>query len=87
MALSLTLPLFLISFCVLDSGSGKSLGVPEFKYGFRVTVLGITCSPRWTETPKGLEIGGPQAFGYNIDYKPLGEYVEPKSVIEEYASM
>ena len=72
--------------CVLDSGSGKSLGVPEFKYGFRVTVLGITCSPRWTDTPAGLAIGGPKAFGYDIEYKPLGEYVEPRSVIEEYAS-
>jgi len=71
--------------CVLDTDSGKSLGVPEFKYGIRVTVLGITCSPRWTETPAGLKIGGPTAFGYDIEYKPLGEYVEPKSVIEEFA--
>ncbi|KAI7183561.1 beta subunit of N-methylhydantoinase A/acetone carboxylase [Hortaea werneckii] len=72
--------------CVLDSGSGRSLGVPEFKYGFRVTVLGITCSPRWTETPAGLHIGGPKAFGYDIEYRPLGEYAVPRSVIEEYAT-
>jgi DUF917 family protein len=71
--------------CVLDTGSGRSLGVPEFKYGFRVTVLGITCSPRWSDTPKGLEIGGPIAFGYDIPYKAVGTYVEPRSVIEEYA--
>ncbi|KAK4542745.1 hypothetical protein LTR36_006121 [Oleoguttula mirabilis] len=70
---------------VLDTGSGRSLGVPEFKYGFRVTVLGITCSPRWTDTPAGLAIGGPKAFGYDMEYKPLGEYVEPRSVIEEFA--
>ncbi|KAK8004505.1 Maintenance of ploidy protein mob2 [Apiospora arundinis] len=72
--------------CVLDTSSGRNLGVPEFKYGFRVTVLGITCSPRWTETLAGLKIGGPGAFGYNnIDYQPIGQYVEPKSVIEEFA--
>jgi DUF917 family protein len=71
---------------VLDTGTGRSLGVPEFKYGFRVTVIGITCSPRWTDTPAGLAIGGPKAFGYDIEYKPLGEYVEPRSVIEEFAS-
>ncbi|KAK0945597.1 hypothetical protein LTR48_002340 [Friedmanniomyces endolithicus] len=71
---------------VLDTGSGRSLGVPEFKYGFRVTVLGITCSPRWTETVSGLAIGGPRAFGYeSVVYKALGQYVEPKSVIEEFA--
>ncbi|EME82977.1 uncharacterized protein MYCFIDRAFT_153679 [Pseudocercospora fijiensis CIRAD86] len=72
--------------CVLDAGSGKNLGVPEFKYGYRVFVIGITCSPRWSDTPRGLEIGGPGSFGYHhIEYKPLGEYVEPRSVIEEYA--
>lgn len=71
--------------CVLDTASGRSLGVPEFKYGYRVTVLGITCSPRWSDTEMGLKIGGPIAFGYDIPYKALGEYVEPKSVIEEFA--
>ncbi|SMQ55514.1 unnamed protein product [Zymoseptoria tritici ST99CH_3D7] len=71
--------------CVLDTGSGRSLGVPEFKYGFRVTVLGITCSPRWSDSERGLEIGGPSAFGYDIPYKPVGTYVEPRSVIEEYS--
>lgn len=72
--------------CVIDASSGKSLGVPEFKYGYRVVVLGITCSPRWVETEEGLRIGGPGAFGYDdIVYRPLGKYVEPRSVIEEYA--
>lgn len=69
---------------VLDNGSGRALGVPEFKYGYRVTVIGITCSPRWTEVPAGIEIGGPKAFGYDIPYQALGKYVEPRSVIEEY---
>lgn len=70
--------------CILDNGSGKALGVPEFKYGYRVTVVGITCSPRWTDTKRGLEIGGPGAFGFDTEYKPLGKYVEPRSVIAEY---
>lgn len=71
---------------VLDTQSGKALGVPEYRYGVMVTVLGITCSPRWSDTPKGLEIGGPAAMGYNdVVYKPLGIYVEPKSVVLEYA--
>lgn len=69
---------------VLDTQSGLALGVPEYRYGLMVTVLAITCSPRWTDTPRGLEYGGPKAFGYNIDYEPVGVYVEPKSVIVEY---
>lgn len=70
---------------VLDTQSGCALGVPEFRYGLLVTVLGITCSPRWSDTKRGLEYGGPEAFGYNIDYRPLGLFVEPKSVVLEYA--
>ncbi|GME59110.1 Hydantoinase oxoprolinase [Neofusicoccum parvum] len=69
---------------VLDTGSGRALGVPEFRYGLRVTVLGITASPQWTSTEMGIKIGGPKAFGYDLEYKPLGVYVEPKSVIAEY---
>ncbi|TID16830.1 hypothetical protein E6O75_ATG09596 [Venturia nashicola] len=70
---------------ILDASSGRALGVPEFKYGYKVVVLGITCSPRWTETQMGLDIGGPGAFGYDdVKYKPLGVYKEPRSVIEEY---
>jgi DUF917 family protein len=69
---------------ILDNGSGNALGVPEFKYGYRVTVLGITCSPQWTRTKQALEIGGPKAFGFEHEYKPLGKYVAPKSVIEEF---
>ncbi|DAA74551.1 TPA_exp: hypothetical protein A8136_3309 [Trichophyton benhamiae CBS 112371] len=72
--------------CVLDTQSGKALGVPEFRYGVMVTVLGIACSPRWSDTERALEIGGPGAFGYkDIKYVPLGKYVEPKSVVTEYA--
>jgi len=70
---------------VLDTQSGKALGVPEYRYGVMVTVLGITCSPRWSDTKKGLEIGGPEAMGHkDLVYKPLGIYVEPKSVVLEY---
>lgn len=71
---------------VLDTSSGRALGVPEFRYGLRVTVLGITCSPQWTSTQAGLDIGGPSAFGYDsVRYQALGKYIQPRSVIEEYA--
>lgn len=69
---------------VLDNGSGRALGVPEFKYGYHVTVVGITCSPRWTDTEFGIRVGGPEAFGYDVPYKALGKYAEPRSVIKEY---
>lgn len=71
---------------VLDAGSGRALGVPEYRYGLKCVVIGIKCSPRWTETKLGLEISAPCAFGFDIPYKPLGEYVEPKSVIAEFVT-
>lgn len=71
---------------IVDDGSGKALGVPEFKYGYKVTVIGITCSPLWVDTERALEIGGPKAFGFEHEYKPVGVYVETRSVIEEYSS-
>lgn len=70
---------------ILDVQTGQAMGVPEFRYGVIVQVLGIAASPRWTDTPRGLEIGGPGAFGCNFDYKPLGTYVQPRSVVEEFA--
>lgn len=69
---------------ILDTQSGRAIGVPEYRYGLRVTVIGMTGSPRWTDTERGLAIGGPRAFGYDVDYQPLGVYVEPKSVLEEF---
>lgn len=48
---------------VLDAQSGSALGTPQYKYGLRVLVLGITAAPQWTNTQRGLELGGPSAFG------------------------
>ncbi|OCF60802.1 hydantoinase [Kwoniella mangroviensis CBS 10435] len=71
---------------VLDAQNGTALGTPEYKYGQRVIVIGITAAPQWTDTPRGLELGSLTAFGYDLPYKPLGTYVKPRSVTEEYAA-
>ena len=69
---------------VIDAQNGEAIGTPEYRYGLLVLVIGITASERWT-SPKGIEIGGPRAFGLNhLDYKPLGKFVKPISVIDEY---
>ncbi|EIW78714.1 hydantoinase [Coniophora puteana RWD-64-598 SS2] len=70
---------------VLDARNGSALGTPDYKYGLRVLVLGITAAPQWTETERGLALGGPAAFGFeHIPYVPLKKCVKPKSVIEEF---
>jgi DUF917 family protein len=69
---------------VLDAGTGRALGIPEYRYGVLVVVLGIASSPRWVESPLGLKIGGPGAFGFDIKYRALGLYRVPKSVLAEF---
>jgi hypothetical protein len=50
-------------------------------------VLGITASEKWTSTARGLEIGGPKGFGFDkLEYKPLGRFCKPRSVIDEFDS-
>lgn len=72
---------------VIDAQSGEAIGTPEYRYGLLVTVIGITASDKWTSTPRGIEIGGPAAFGLtDIEYKPLGKFVKPVSVIDEYSN-
>lgn len=70
---------------VLDSCSWCDLRAAVFKYGYCVVVIGVACSPHWRETKEGIAIGGPHSVGYDVDYRPLAEYVKPRSVIEEYS--
>ncbi|KAI0974627.1 hypothetical protein F4678DRAFT_470593 [Xylaria arbuscula] len=69
---------------VIDAQNGEAIGTPEYRYGLLVIVLGITASDHWT-SKRGLEIGGPKSFGMDhMTYKPLGKFVKPTSVIDEF---
>ncbi|KAH8649793.1 hydantoinase [Xylariales sp. PMI_506] len=58
---------------VIDAQNGEAIGTPEYRYGLLVIVLGIVASDRWTSTQRGLDIGGPSAFGFShLTYKPFG---------------
>ncbi|CAM1508104.1 Fc.00g049520.m01.CDS01 [Cosmosporella sp. VM-42] len=71
---------------VLNAANGKALGIGEYRYGVVVNVLGMACSPAWNGNERGLKAGGPAAFGYDdIEYRPLGVYKEPRSVIQEFS--
>lgn len=70
--------------CVCDASSGEAIGTPEYRYGLLVIVIGIQASEKWTSTARGIDIGGPRAFGMDVDYHPLGTFSKPRSVIDEY---
>ena len=57
--------------CVVDTERGEPITTELLRYGFRVTILGLPAPALWT-TDVGLAATGPRAFGYDLDYKPLG---------------
>ena len=65
----------------LDVANGAPLGISDYKYGLRVSVIALKAPPIWT-TERGLEMGGPKAFDLKIDYRSvsIGDYKKPKSV-------
>lgn len=70
----------------LDKANGAPLGISDYKYGLRVIVIALRAPPVWT-TERGLEMGGPKAFGLDCEYKSVseGEFEEPKSVWEMFS--
>ncbi|KAH8655435.1 hypothetical protein BX600DRAFT_469632 [Xylariales sp. PMI_506] len=62
---------------------GEAIGSQELRYGLQVSVIGMPAHPLW-KTEKGLKVGGPEGFGLGMPFKEVGEYVQPRSVIEEY---
>jgi DUF917 family protein len=72
----------------LDKANGAPLGISDYKYGLRVSVIALRAPPIWT-TERGLEMGGPKAFGLDVVYKGVGsgEYEAPKSVWEMFGEV
>jgi DUF917 family protein len=57
---------------VVDAAAGTAVATELLRYGQRVAVLAFPCDPLW-RTPRGLEVAGPRAFGYDFDFIALEE--------------
>jgi DUF917 family protein len=55
---------------LLDLDTGEPITTEAMRYGYRVAVIGIPCTPKW-RTPEGLKLVGPRYFGYDVDYVPV----------------
>ncbi|WP_306368717.1 DUF917 domain-containing protein [Nocardiopsis sp. CC223A] len=55
---------------LVDSETGHAISTELLRFGQRVSVLAWACDPLW-RTERGIEIAGPQAFGYDIAYVPF----------------
>jgi DUF917 family protein len=63
---------------VLDAETADAIPTERIRYGQRVTVIAIGCDPVW-RTPRGLEVAGPRAFGYDFDYTPVEALVRARA--------
>jgi len=55
---------------VLDSHTLLPITSDAIRYGQRVKVVAMS-APALMRTPRALEVVGPRAFGYDIDYRPV----------------
>ncbi|KAJ5670559.1 uncharacterized protein N7477_005922 [Penicillium maclennaniae] len=63
---------------------GEAIGSQELRYGLRVNIIGMAAHPLWTGDKRGLKVGGPEGFGLDMEWKSLGPYQEPRSVVQEF---
>jgi DUF917 family protein len=63
---------------------GEALGSPELRYGLKVNVIGMPAHPLWTGSREALRVGGPEFFELKTEWKSVGEYKKPRSVVDEF---
>lgn len=56
--------------CLLDLENAAPITTETLAYGQRVNVIGMPCAPEWHQ-PGMIELVGPAAFGYDVDYVPM----------------
>ena len=56
--------------CLLDCETYDPITTEYLAYGNRVVVIGMPCAPEW-HRPGMLELVGPGAFGYDVDFVEL----------------
>lgn len=61
---------------VLDLHTARPIMLEQLRYGQRVSVVALPCDDI-LRTPRGLELWGPQAFGYDFAYMPVEQLNAP----------
>ncbi|MEX1295145.1 MAG: DUF917 domain-containing protein [Candidatus Limnocylindrales bacterium] len=56
---------------LIDHETAKPVLTEQLAYGQRLDVIAMPCAPEWHQDGM-LEVVGPRAFGYDLDYVPLG---------------
>lgn len=56
---------------IVDSETLRNIGSESVRYGQRIKVLAIE-APRLLRSAAALKVIGPSAFGFDLDYRPIG---------------
>jgi DUF917 family protein len=56
--------------CILERDTATPINTELLRYGFRVVVVGFP-APSQLISAQALQVVGPQAFGYDMAYRPL----------------
>lgn len=56
--------------CIVNREDGEPVTTEMLRYGYRVFVVGVPCSPM-LRTPRALDVVGPAAFGYDLPFTPI----------------
>lgn len=57
---------------MLDHETATPITTETLAYGQRLDVIGMPCAPEW-HRPGMLDLVGPRAFGYDVEYVPFGD--------------
>jgi DUF917 family protein len=57
---------------LVDDQNGEAVPTEVLRFGQRVAAIALPCDPLW-RSERGLQIAGPRAFGYELDYVPVEE--------------
>jgi DUF917 family protein len=68
--------------CCLDSSSGEAVATEDMRYGLWVSVLLLPAHPL-LRTPAALQVVGPAAFGYDVEYQPVGPFPAELRTVHE----
>jgi DUF917 family protein len=55
---------------LIDAENAHPITAETIQYGTRVVVLGMKADKQW-RTPEGIELGGPEKFGYSEKFVPV----------------
>jgi hypothetical protein len=55
---------------LLDHETARPILTESLRYGQRLDLIAMPCAPEWHQ-PGMLDVVGPKAFGYDIEYKPF----------------